>query len=157
MRTPVWCGYCPVKVADRDTQQRLSTTKECGYDAPSAAIRLALRSVGSRSMEKSSMSTKTMFGLFDVAWTAALADGCTDGSGRVETGPRATWGWAPEQADAPRRAIVTAARPAADRRMRARSMDSPVPLPRCRLVSRRRYAGSPTGSRSSSSRSTTIS
>ncbi len=62
VRTPVWCGYCPVNVALRDTQHSESTTKALSYDAPCRAMYRALRMVRSRSIEKSSISTKTMFG-----------------------------------------------------------------------------------------------
>jgi hypothetical protein len=49
---------------DRDTQHNESMTNERSYDAPARRIAAALRIVGSRSMEKSSISTNTMLGWF---------------------------------------------------------------------------------------------
>ena len=74
--TPVWCGYCPVKVELRETQHSESTTNAFSYDAPRRAISRALRIVGSRSMEKSSIRTKTMLGregATGAVWTAGRA------------------------------------------------------------------------------------
>ncbi len=62
-----------MKVALRETQQSESTTKEFSYDAPRRAMTRALRIVGSRSIEKSSMRTKTMLGRLAVGVAARTA------------------------------------------------------------------------------------
>ena len=74
--TPVWCGYCPVKMLARETQHSESTTYDCEYDAPVSRIRCALRMVCSRSRLKSSISTRTMFGL-----RGSMSEGATRGAG----------------------------------------------------------------------------
>src|SRR4029079_15580888 len=86
VRTPVWCGYCPVKVALRDTQHSESTTKELSYVAPRRAMTRALRIVGTRSIEKSSISTKTMLGRRAVG----VASRTTGAAVALVTGPRRT-------------------------------------------------------------------
>src|SRR5262249_28779247 len=83
LRTPVLCGYSPVKMDERDGQQsELLTTKSLN-DVPCDWSFCTWGMYGSRFEDMSSVRTKTMFGVAGAAAVDADAAGCV--TGRVVT------------------------------------------------------------------------
>ncbi|GAB2469417.1 hypothetical protein GCM10027265_18180 [Jatrophihabitans fulvus] len=75
--TPLLCGYCPVKIAARDGQHSELTTKWFRIVTPAVCMACTAGIEATRSLERSSVSTITMFGRFDVG----------SGRGWVGSGP----------------------------------------------------------------------
>jgi hypothetical protein len=134
LNTCVSCGKLPVKIDERDGQHSESETKKFLNVSPLRSIDCTCGMNVIRFLDRSSVSTKTMFGLLLVPAPGADADCCAPPPGLIAppvTG-RDAEDDGPEPPGARMAATTAATMPAASSATAARrSRCNPAPLRRC--------------------------